>query len=279
MPDYRLVDQWGLSKNNTYLVIDLPAYDSALVFRVRQRVNTGYEKFIYGQLPITSGETFSSYTSGTTSAPGTGIFPSLSYTALNQAMQFPAPTVNGAQLNTFDTTDIWYQQYDTSETLFEVKQYLTPSWLRVAVSIPSGTGQSGFQQNKVQGGVNTYNSAFGFARGSLDIFHIPTVHYGYLYGNDTNLVVDTKVTFVYGEYTVQIPSDPNVIFDAIQGNIPARHTTLPMQTPNQQFANALGQDYGSGFQGFPIFPNNQAGRKQAIQAYMPFLRNIPVGLQ
>ena len=272
MADFGLTDEYGLSRNNTLIVLNIPSENKAFVFRIKERVNAKQEKFFYGPLPIAANQTFATYSGGSSTAPAAGVFPALSYTPLSSAMQFPAPTVSGTTLNTYDPSDIWYTPYDYRDTLFEVKQIVTPKFMRIAVSVPTGQNQSLFQKGKVPGGVSLFPASFGFQRGVYSVFQIPYIHYGWLYGNDTNLSTYTSVTFIYGEYKIEIPKNPSLIFDAINNLVPARHTSLPIQVYSSNLTDAFVKTYG--IEGFDIFSLDQ--RAQATAQYASLLQEALV---
>jgi len=169
-----------------------------------------------------------------------------------KGIQFNVPsTFYVAGTFPWGNNDIWYTQIP--RRLFEVQQYVTPGWTRIGVDIPTGQNQETLQ-DQVAGGVD---QDFGWMRGHRFIVHVPNLHYGYGYGNDTNFPVYTRVVFRYAEQEVELAKDPNVIFGVMTGAIPAHRVTMPVASYQASIRTSLIQDYG--FDGFPAFPANQRG--------------------
>jgi hypothetical protein len=190
------------------------------------------------------------------------------------AMQFAPPTINGAILQTFSTTDMWYTPQNYNSRLIEEIQVLTPTWTRVELQIPSGVAQNGYQLNKVTGGIQTFNPSFGIRRGSFDTFHIPYVTYGFKYGNDTNMPIYPRVVFYFAEYIVEIPKDPELIWAIINHKVEARSYTMPYEVVNSQMSDGLLQTYG--IQGFPSYGLDQ--HDEAVNAYRSIIQDIATGV-
>jgi len=258
MADKFVTDELGLVKTNEFLTVVLPAY-GALVFRVKTRTNRGYEKLPYGPLPLSSGDALPTYEGASATVPADGVLPARAYTT---GLSFP---LDGA----YDETDMWYTTEDYRERLFHVIQKVTPAFLRVDVQIPKAVTQGRFQRDKVITGVDT---DFGFARGELEVVHIPRLRYGFRYGNDTNLNVYTMVNFVYAEYIVEIPKDPNLIFDVLTRRVPSHWITLPVNVTDVSIDSALDKTYG--FRGFPIYGINE--KERAVREYAELLREALV---
>jgi hypothetical protein len=263
-----VTDAYGLSRANTFFVLNIPASGNAFVFRVKQRANPGYPTIDYGQIPITSGQTLSLFSGGTASAPAAGAFAAESY--LQTSIQFPYTTTNfpNASGTLYDTNDIWHISGDENpNTLFDVIQEVVPAWLRVNVNIPTGQTQQAFQIGRLA--PTTVGSSFGFRRGTFRVQHIPGLVYGYNYGNDTSIPTFTNVRFHYAEYTVEIPRDPNLIFGILSksSSVPVNWQTLPVTQYTTSLKQALLTAYG--FEGFPLFQVNQA--QAAVQLYSSLL--------
>lgn len=225
-----------LLKPNSYLVLYIPPSNRALVFRVKS--SQPFPQFCYGPIPIKSGETLTSYDGGTVSAPADGVIPARSYTG---AKTFP---LSGA----YDETDMWYYPSEERERLYHVFQLVTPGFLRADVQIPTGTIQTRFQRGRVITGLDR---DFGFARGGLETFHIPKLHYGFRYGNDTNMALRTSVEFLYGEYLVETPKDAELIFGILQRKIPAYWYDMPVVSYDPNIKSSLVDAYG--FEGFLLY--------------------------
>jgi len=253
-----VLDQYGLVLENQFVVVFMPARSSALVFRVRSRVNRGFEVFNYGPLPISGGEVLPTYDGGSITVPADGVMPARSYT----------PTGRGFPLRgAFDESDMWYVHEDNRDRLFHVIQVVTPEFLRTDVQIPRGVTQGRFQGDRVVTGVDR---DFGFSRGRVEVVHLPRLRYGYRWGNDTNLAVRTFVKFIYGEYVVEIPKDSTLIFNILTRAVPSYWITLPVSVWDPAIESSLNLAYG--FTGFPVYGIHE--RDKAISEYNELLKLV-----
>jgi len=244
-------DELGLVRPNGYLVVFIPPTDRALVFRVKSRANQGCEVMHYGPLPVRAGETLPTYDGGTATVPENGVLPARSY--VSDGRTFP---LSGA----YDESDMFYLPADEGDRLLHAVHTLSPSFLRADVQIPKGTTQGRFQKDRVITGVHT---DFGFSRGRLEVVHLPEVHYGFRWGNDTNLDVYTGVTFAYAEYLVEIPRRPETVFDILTGLRPAHWVSLPISTYDKAVQKSLLTAYG--FEGFTVYGFDR--RDEALAEY------------
>jgi len=261
-----VVDKLGLVNENQYLALYMPATGSALVFRVVSRVNKGFEVFDYGLLPISAGASLSTYAGTTTSAPAAGTLAPYSYTG---DIQFPP--VAGFD-NVFDKSDIWHLSVDNRDRLFHVKVFVHPPIIRVDVRIPTGVTQTKFQAGRVVVGVG---SATGFSRGFIETVHIPGIIYGYRFGNDTNLSLPVYIRFVYGEYIVEIPKNPELIFSILTRRAPSYWLTLPITVMDPGIQSAFRDVYGlSEPWGFKLYREDEKDR--AIREYTNIIKGLKV---
>ena len=255
-----VVDELGLVRENEHLVVFMPGYGAALVFRVVARANKGYERLPYGPLPLKKDETLPTYDGGTATVPADGVMPARAYT--NRGKTFPMKEV-------YDETDMWFVPKDYRERLFHVIQRVTPGFLRCDVQVPINVNQARFQRDRLVVGID---ADWGFKRGTTEVVHIPELHYGYRWGNDTNMDVYTSVTFTYAEYIVETPKDPDVIFDVLVRRLPAHWVTLPVTAPSPAIDRALEETYG--YKGFKLYPVNRRG--EAIAEYRRILEGVKV---
>ena len=252
------VGKLGLLEENSFLVAYIPASNKALVYRVKAIVNKGYPIINYGPLPLPSGTPLSTYDGGSTTVPADGILPARAFTPTG--ISFPW---TGA----YDPSDMWYLPDSYRERIFHVIQYITPDFVRVDAEIPKGVNQGRFQRDKISTGV-FYN--FGFSRGKIEMIHIPEIRYGYRYGNDTNMDLYTFVRFVYGEYLIEIPTDPELIWNILQRKIPSKWVSLPINVYDDSIRRALTKDYG--IEGFTLYPVNK--KPEAISEYSSVVKDI-----
>lgn len=256
--DKGVLDSYGLVLENQFITVFIPAKSSALVFRVKSRVNKGYEVFNYGPLPISAGEVLPTYDGGSVTVPLDGVMPARAYTPTGRSF-----SMKGA----FDETDMWYVPEDYRDTLFHVIQVVTPEFLRIDVEVPRGVSQGRFQKGRVVTGID---KDFGFARGKIEVVHVPRLRYGYRWGNDTNLTLRTSVRFIYGEYIVEIPRDPSLIFSILTRTVPSYWTTLPANVWDPSIESALQLSYG--FTGFPVYGINE--KDKALKEYSEILKLV-----
>jgi hypothetical protein len=260
---------YELQKQGDFLTVYFPVNNTALVFRIIGVENANYKRFIYGALPTVSGQSMSTFTGGSSTAPANGVFPANSFSG---GMLFPPPVVSGSPLPTYDPTDIWYIPPENRNHLFHVIPHLTPGWLRTELQIPINVSQSAFQVDRVVGGVQ---SVFGFGRGRYETVIFPYIHYGWRFGNDTSMTVYTRVVFEYAEYIVEIPRDANLIANILTRRFPSYEVTLPLITYPQLFQNALKQDYGI-TQGFTVPRQDQI--QSSIRDIQSVLNNLKQGV-
>ncbi|MEM2195212.1 MAG: hypothetical protein QW803_12190 [Candidatus Methanomethylicia archaeon] len=256
--DKNILDSYGLVTENQFIVVYIPARITALVFRVKSRVNKGYEVLNYGSLPLIAGEVIPTYEGGSITVPADGVMPARSYIPTGRSF-----SLHGA----FDESDMWYTHEDDRNRLFHVIHMVTPEFLRIDVQIPKGVTQGRFQGDRVVTGID---KEFGFTRGKVEVVHIPRLRYGYRWGNDTNLTVRTFVKFIYGEYIVEIPKDSSLIFDILTKKIQSHWITLPISVWDPAIEVALQLTYG--FTGFPIYGIHE--RDKAIREYNDILKLI-----
>jgi len=265
-------DRIQILESNQFLALIIPASNNALVFRVKSLANDKWYRFYYGTLPglaTSGGASLTSYTTTSTTIPATGVLPSQTFYTNGQ--QITPLTGMGA----YDANDMFYTPDSYRNTLFHVYEFVTPRWLQVDLQIPLKTVQAGFQQQKVVGGIST-NNWFGFNRGRLETVHLPLVHYGYRWGNDTSMSVYSSVVFVYGEYVVEIPRNADLVFDILTKKYTygVRYVSLPIFAYQADVKNALRTTYG--FEGFPLPRLDQ--RQQFTDQYKGLFGQIKDGV-
>jgi hypothetical protein len=256
----RVTDEFGLALEGEYITAFMPATSRALVFRVKSRLNRRYETLNFGPLPLDSGDTLPTFEGGSVSVPADGVIPARAYTS--DGLMF---SMSGA----YDETDMWYTPEDYRDRLFHVIQYVTPAFLRVDVQIPTGVTQGRFQKDKIVTGVD---KSFGFSRGVYETIHLPKVHYGYRYANETNADLYSFVKFVYAEYTVEIPRNSSLIFDILTRRVPSLWISLPINILDTRVEIALNDTYG--ITGFPLYRMDE--RDRALREYDSLLREVKI---
>lgn len=251
---YRILEE------NSLLTVYLPPENKAFVFRVKSIANKNRFEINYGPIPLPAGTSLPTFEAGSVSVPAYGVLPGRSYTPTG--ISFP---LAGA----YDSGDMWYIPEDYRDRLFHVIQRVTPSFLRIDLQIPKGVTQGRFQKDKVVIGVD---ADFGFARGVYETIHLPKIRYGYRYANDSNPSVYTFVKFIYGEYVVEIPRNPELIFDVLTKRTPSYWITLPVNVMDPAIQSALIDTYG--ITGFTV--HSFDNRSVAIREYSDLLGRVRV---
>ena len=212
-----VTDKNGLVNDNELLVVYFPNSNKAMVYRVIARQNRGFERIDYGALPTTAGQVLNTYDGSTIAVGFNGEMSARAYT----------PGIKFPMSNVWDSTDMWFVPYTWNDRVFHVRTNITPGCVRMGLQIPQGVNQSRFQKERVVGGVDQ-STGFGYNFGEMETVHLPEIHYGYTFGNDTNIDFRSGVKFTYGEYYVKIPNSSSLIFDVLSRNYPAHWVGLPM---------------------------------------------------
>jgi len=235
----RVVDELGLVPEGGLMTLYFPCYESAIVFRVRSRENKGFEAFDYGPLPLSAGTPLPTYEGTSTTVPADGVLPARSYT--RDALTFPAPAFMSTSV--FDRNDVFRLSKDDADALFHVRLFVHPPLVRVEVRMPSNVPQYGFQRRRASVGVDTL--WIGARRGSAEAVHFPQVQTGYRFGNDAYWMdLRTFVRFVFGEYRVEVPKSPELVFDVLAKRAPSYWLTLPVFTRAEPLEEVLTKCYG-----------------------------------
>ena len=261
MPDGKYV----LVEDNQYLVVEIPAYESFIPFRVVYRVNRGYERIDYGPLPITSGKAYPTFGGGTVTVPEDGVMPAMAYMPTSDPIVFPASGI-GLTYGVSDMNDMFYiSEKDFTDRVIHLYASFSPSWMRVVVDMPRSTLQGMYQKATLD-----INMGMGFRRGGIETVILPAVKIGWRFGNDTNLDVYTMARFVYGEYVVDIVKDAETVFNLLIGKIKAKRVVLPINVPSYDFEDALRKTWG--FTGFRMYAEHE--KSTAISEYNEIIREI-----
>jgi len=221
-------------KANDYLAVTIPATQSAMVFRVKVRVNPE-QMLQYGALPLaTSDPALSGMDAATVSIPAAGVMPGRAYTAIGRGYSM-------ALTNAYDATDMWYTNEDYRDRIFYIVAKTTPSFLQLGLEFPKGVQQYRFQRDNVMAGVGTN---FGFSRGAIETVQFPNIHQSLRIGNDSNLPVYTGLTYQYNELIIETPRDPLTIYNILAGRIPSYRVDLPIMVQDSSIPIQLQKDYG-----------------------------------
>ena len=245
-------------RENEYLVLVLPAYSTAYVFRVVEVLNKGFEKFEYGPLPIKKDDVFNSLDGGTVTAPEDGVIPKRSYSSIS----YTFPYTNNPPGRVPDKNDMWFISKENRDKLFIITLHVKPEVIRLSLEIPQG-----IKQLKFHSVVAHVYGDFGFSRGRLTWVQIPGVHVGINFANFYNIDFYTYSYFIYKDLTIEIPKDPGLIFDILVGKVKAHWFTLPLTTTVAEFDRVLEDVYG--FRGFKLYPAYE--RDKAINEYKKLL--------
>ncbi|MEM3484998.1 MAG: hypothetical protein QXI12_05200 [Candidatus Methanomethyliaceae archaeon] len=249
-----------LVEENQFLTCYIPVTNRAFVFRVKSVVNKTSPVLNYGPLPTRVDEVLPTFDGGSSSVPANGVLPARTYTPTGKT--FP-------MLGAYDESDMWYLSEDDRDRVFHVVQYITPAFIRCDLQIPTGVTQGRLQKDRIITGVE---KDFGFSRGIIETVHLPRIHYGYRYANDTNISVITNAKFYYGEYIIETPRNPDLIFDVLTRRIQSKWVTVPINVMDISISSALNKTYG--IQGFTVYRQDQ--RNDAIKEYNDLLGKVMV---
>jgi len=258
------VAELGLVPDNSYFVVEIPATRKVLPFRVVTRVNHGYEVINYGLVPIPSGTQLPTFDGGTVTVPEYGVLPAMAYVPYSTPIKFPAR--NLVDTGVSDPDDLFYiSSKDFTDMVLHVKAYFTPSWIRVMVDMPENTVQSIYQKASLD-----IFRDFGFSRGYYEVVFLPDIGAGWRFGNDTSMDVYLFAKFVYGEYVVELVTDPFTIFNLVTGKQKSYWVTLPINNMVYGVSDALEKVYG--FDGYPMYPEHK--RDEAIRVYTEIVNKL-----
>ena len=235
-------------KVGNLLLVEIPAYGTALPFRVEQIINAPYDRLEYAPLPLTTSTPLSYIETPSSSAPSavpeTGVLPPLAYNS--SPVMFPLQ-------NSYDPSDMFYFQKPKNKLLL-YKLYARPRWLRVLVEIPAGTFISKFQNTYFSNGgslsvaVGNFSglASTGFFRGYAELVQVPGIHYGFIFVNDSSLTVYTSARIEYQDLRVSVPS-ANDAYLALNGELYRNVVSIVLPIPEEQtiFTNALRSYYGT----------------------------------
>lgn len=196
----RVVDEFGLVRENNIIVVHFIYNNTILPLRVVRRNNKGNEFFIYGSLPVS----FSGYDAGIIPARQTSTEFTFTYTRLLPEEQ----------------TDMWY--FTEKKKIYHVYINIEPAYmLRVFRRIPYGSTSYVFRSVSASP-TNALEIEFGFTRGKwIEQVFLPSIKIGWIVANPTNVDLRTYVKFIYGDYDVEFISNPEVIWDIMTGRIQA----------------------------------------------------------
>ena len=207
----RVIDQHGFLREGEHIVVVLPAYNAAIPFRVRSVDNKDTHWINYGPVPYT----FTGYSKGV--IPGRNATPGFKFSDITGML-------TGEQ-----ATDMFYHKKE--DILIHAYVDIRPHLFRIYREIPTGTKQTRYLRTvtfTTTVGQNT--SLFGYTVGVVEQFFFPNFHIDWFVHNATNMDLRTNVMIKYAEYTVEIPRDPEFIFNLMLRKYPAYWYTLPIQT-------------------------------------------------
>ena len=230
----KVLDELGLVRDNNYLVVYIPPTNKAFVFWVKGRVNSGYEVLHYGPLPLLTSITCTGYAGNNLSPPATGVIPPMNYCPSllpPPTKLIPAPP--GTNLSQF----MFY--HEKKEKLFHVRMFVRPRWIRTQIQIPPGSSQYMFNDYTVGVGYSG-----GFGRGYLEYVVFPGLIYSFVWGNDMVYGAFTILDIIYGEYLVDLVTDPDILYEVLTHQIPSAWIVFPVTRIETTVNNQWVEYYG-----------------------------------
>ena len=246
-------------KANDYLAVTIPATQSAMVFRVKVRVNPE-PTFHYGAMPLVTGVVLSGYDGSTHAVPATGVMPGQSYTPIGSGYAM-------ALASAYDASDMWYTNEDYRDRIFYIVAKSIPKWLQLGIEFPKGVQQYRYQRDNVMTGVGTN---YGFSRGIIETVQFPDLHQSLRVGNDTNLPVYAGLQYQYNELIIETPRDPLVIYNILAGRIPSYRVDLPIMVQDPSIPINLQKVYG--YTGFDM--TLLSAPTEAVKEYAATLQGV-----
>ena len=206
-------------------------------------LNVLWNEIFYGPLPILKGQTLYRLDGGSTSAPADGALAPFSFT---DALKFP-PKQEWKTAMFFDVEDDMFRlpKEEYKDALMHVFMRVEPSWIRVEPQIPPGVPHMRFREDRIVVGAD---KPFGFVRGSLEMIYLPGMDVGYVFANDTNATVKTRVKFNVGMYRVEVVKDEEFVSKVLEKQVHAYWFKLPLYSDT--IRDILHSVYG--FEGFQV---------------------------
>lgn len=234
--DSRVLDEDGFIKEGECALIVLPAYNSVLPLRVKSIANKGAKWFNYGPVPYNEGVMKNrSVTSGFKFKDITGI-------------------LVGEQAG-----DMFYHKKE--DTLIHAFIDISPHLFRIFQEIPTGAKQITYiKAVTFTTRIDEKTANFGYSVGVKEQFFLPNFHIDWFVHNATNMDLRTNVMMKYAEYNVEIPTDPELIFNTMMRKIPAYWYTLPVSTERVEITRMFGQIYKLKKNGIPFYKSYEKSR-------------------
>jgi len=198
----QILDELGFVRENQYLVVYFPQWEGLLGYRIRARVNKGFEVINYGPLPIPDG-----IAKGNTN---TGVF----------KLRWDILPIERRE-------DMFW--YDIPSKLLHVYLDFHPFILRNYLYLTEG-----IQQARYLGLVTADSktgSDFGYWRGEIELVILPFMHIAFDCFNKTNMNLYTYLRIKYGEYLIELITEPKELFGLMTRKIPAHWVSYPGQVP------------------------------------------------
>ena len=231
-----VTDKKGLVKENNYLVCSFPQWSGIVAYWIYGRANAGFEEINYGPLNIAGiNSAIAGVSDGGTSS---GAF-SFNWNILPQE---------------FRADMFWY---DRPERLLHIKKLdMIPYQLRKYMWLTTGVQQANYLQEAPAQPATP--SDFGFWRGSKELVVLPYMHIQFEVANMTNMNLYTYAKMVYGEYLVQLVTDPKILWELM----------------NRKGDYATRNAYWFTFPGQIRFVKEPFERGYGIQQPIPISRNL-----
>jgi len=207
-----IVDKYGLVNEQQHLILFFPQHNGYLCFRIHTRLNKGFERLLYGPLPVQE----SGYEDGVIPAGSVKSykFPSQVSSAGDRVVWKWSPP---------SADDIFY--FSEEDKIFDVMLNIQPAFLRNYIYYPTDQPQISFREKKVT--VDPHNpDDLGFFRSHYNMIFLPKVDVEFFSANNTNVDLRTFATFTYAEYVVEMVTDKEKIRDLIVGE-KAKLVTMP----------------------------------------------------
>lgn len=189
-----------------------------MAYRIRARINKGFEKINYGILPV-DGDGDGVNDGIVVANASSGRF-SFSWTALPVERR----------------TDMWW--FDNKDKLLQVRIKASPYMFRNFLFLATGVQEAQFLGVVVAD--ETVPTDFGYWRGTIELPVIPFMHMQMSSFNPTNMTLIGDVQFEYAEYVADLVRDPELLWKIMNRKELAHWLTFPGETkiPTDPFTRA-----------------------------------------
>lgn len=255
--DNRVLDKDGFIKEGEHVLVVFPAYNTILPLRVKSIDNKHAKWFNYGPIPYT----FTDYAEGIMKAR-------------SATTGFKFKDITG-RLTGERAGDMFYHK--KPDVLIHAQIDMIPHLFRIYQEIPTGAKQITYLRAVTfTTGIDEATASFGYFVGAKEQLFLPNFHIDWFVHNATNMHLRTHVMMKYAEYTVELPTDVDLIFNMMMRKIPAYWYTLPVTTTRVELDRMFEEVYKfpAEKRGIPFYRSYE--RERAIREIPEIIRGVSI---